>query len=481
MLFNSIHFLLFFPVVVFLYFIVPHRWRWILLLIASYYFYMSWRPEYVILIMLSTLVDYFAGLKMGEIEEKVKRKKYLYLSLFVNLGLLFLFKYYNFFSDSTRLALEAISINFNIPYFKLLLPVGISFYTFQTLSYSIDVYKGKIKPERHLGIFAVYVSFFPQLVAGPIERAKNLLPQFWEKHKFDSERLVDGLKIMLWGFFLKIVIADRLAMGVNEVYNNVLEYTGLPLLTASYFFAFQIYCDFAGYSFIAIGAAKALGFNLMDNFKRPYFSKSISEFWKRWHISLSTWFRDYVYIALGGNRTTRQKWFFNLFLVFLVSGLWHGAGWTFVIWGALHGSYLIISIVTKRTREKTSHIFLFDRFPGVHKVIKVLVTFHLVLLGWIFFRANSLSDAIYVITHMFEGLTKQGIESAFILSYDYFLLSVGLIFFMEFIHIIQERRGMRKFLNNKPIVLRWALYYAVIFLILLFGVFERQEFIYFQF
>lgn len=481
MLFNSIEFLIFFPIVVLLYFTLSYKYRWALLLLASYYFYMSWRPEYVFLIIISTLVDYFIGIKMSEVEIKKDRKKYLYFSLLINLGLLFVFKYYNFFNDSFRTFLSSISLDMSLPYFKLMLPVGISFYTFQTLSYSLDIYNGKIKPERHLGRFAVYVSFFPQLVAGPIERAKNLLPQFRENIKFDIVKASDGLKLMLWGFFLKIVIADRLAMFANEVYNDVYSYEGLPLIIATYFFTFQIYCDFAGYSFIAIGAAKTMGINLMDNFKRPYFSKSISEFWRRWHISLSSWFRDYVYIPLGGNRTTKYRWYLNLFLVFLISGFWHGAGWTFIAWGGIHGFYLVFSIVTKDRKQKLIEASKISKHKKVFKLLKVLITFHLVVFAWIFFRANNIEEAIYVVFNMFVGF-GYGLDFASLpLGRNYFMLSASFILFMEFIHLIQERRGMRKFLSNKPLFVRWSLYYVIIFLILLFGVFEKQEFIYFQF
>jgi len=443
---------------------------------------MSWKAEYAILILISTMIDYYAGRRMADLKEKIKRRKYLILSLFTNLGLLFAFKYFNFFNDSIRAMLTAISLPVDIPYFNVLLPVGISFYTFQTLSYTIDVYNGKIKPERHFGIFAVYVAFFPQLVAGPIERAKNLLPQFAKKHKFDYKRVTDGLKLMLWGFFLKIVIADRLSIVVDHVYNDVTGFVGVPLIIATYFFAFQIYCDFAGYSFIAIGAAQVLGIKLMDNFRRPYFSKSVSEFWKRWHISLTTWFRDYLYIPLGGNRVVKSRWLFNIAVVFLISGLWHGAGWTFVIWGALHGSYLIFSILTKNVREKFANFIGITKFPRFHMILKVFITFHLVLFGWIFFRANTFSDAIYVITHLFTGLSFH-IKNLFLerTIMVEFVVAIPLILFMEFIHLIQERMRMRQFLDDKPLLLRWAIYFVIIMVILLFGIYQETPFIYFQF
>ena len=323
MLFNSFHFLMFFPIVVGLYYALPQKFRWILLLIASYYFYMSWKAEYIILIVASTLVDFGAGLAIENADSKKRKQLWLFLSLFVNLGLLFTFKYWDFFNDSIRDTLNLFSIQFDPSTLKLLLPVGISFYTFQTLSYTIDIYYDKIKPIKHVGIFATYVSFFPQLVAGPIERAKHLIPQFYNKVVFEYERVKNGLLLMLWGFFVKIVIADRLAILVNTVYkhdeshNYLLDHTGASLFIASFFFMFQLYLDFSAYSNIAIGAARVLGFDLQSNFRRPYLATSISDFWHRWHISLSTWFRDYVYIPLGGNKRGVKRHLINL----LESGL----------------------------------------------------------------------------------------------------------------------------------------------------------------
>ena len=292
-----------------------------------------------------------------------------------------------------------------MPFFNVLLPVGISFYTFQTLSYTIDVYNGKTAAQKHLGVFAVYVSFFPQLVAGPIERSNHLLPQFFRKHDFSYNRVKSGLQKMLWGFFKKIVIADNLAILVDGVYNNVGNYSGLALIVATIFFTFQIYCDFSGYSDIAIGTAKVMGFELRENFKRPYFSKSIREFWQRWHITLSTWFRDYVYIPLGGNRTIKWRWYYNIFITFLVSGLWHGANWTFVIWGALHGSYLIAALILSSPKKKIS-LFIQSQNKSLDKLMDVVITFVLVAFAWIFFRANNIEDAIYIINNLFLSSTE---------------------------------------------------------------------------
>ncbi len=486
MLFNSIQFLIFFPVVTILYFSIPHKYRWILLLVASYYFYMCWKIEYIVLIWISTLIDYFASVAMGKTEDRKKRRKYLLLSLFSNLGLLFVFKYFNFFSSSLNHVFRIGHIDYQIPYLSVLLPVGISFYTFQTLSYTIDVYKGIRKPEKHLGMFALYVAFFPQLVAGPIERSTHLLPQFFKKHNIDFKRITDGLKLMLWGMFKKIVIADRLAVFVDKIYNNPHNYEGLPLIIATVFFAFQIYCDFSGYSDIAIGSAKVLGFDLMDNFRRPYFSRSVTEFWRRWHISLSTWFRDYVYIPLGGNKVTLKRWHFNILTVFVVSGLWHGANWTFIIWGAMHGFIVIIEKWTWRIRERMRFAAKSIHLAKVYKWIEIIGTFIVVLFTWIFFRAKNVNDAIYILTHFYKNLGQDISHIGMILSKTnttiyYMVVSLLVILFMEFVHFIQEHVGIRSLLYSKPLWFRWTIYYILIFSIIFFGEFGDQQFIYFQF
>ena len=498
MLFNSLQFLVFSPIVVFLYFLFPSKYRWILLLGASYYFYMCWKPEYVILIILSTLIDYFAGQQIYKSKTKIRKKIFLTISLISNLGILAAFKYFNFFSDSLRLLFEQFSIDMSLPVLSVLLPVGISFYTFQTLSYTIDIYRGEIKPQKHLGIFAVYVSFFPQLVAGPIERAKNLLPQFFEKHNFDYRRVSDGLKLMLWGFYKKLVIADGVALAVNKAFSNPDEQTGATLVLATFLFAFQIFCDFSGYSDIAIGAAQVLGFRLMTNFKRPYHARSISDFWSRWHISLSTWFRDYLYIPLGGNRVKIPRWYLNVFIVFLVSGLWHGANWTFVIWGGLHGLYLIFSLITKDFRKKVLLFTHLDKLKRLHSLIQVVFTFILVNIGWIFFRANNLSDVkiifgkIYEFILLFPDIITQKLSIREVISFhsiqENLLLTkidlaivFGAILFMELVHLLQSQVSIRSFMSSRPVFVRWAVYLILIWAILLFGVFGQKEFIYFQF
>ncbi|MBU0755092.1 MAG: MBOAT family protein, partial [Planctomycetes bacterium] len=403
MLFNSVHFLIFFPLAVAAYYLLPFRHRCKFLLAASYYFYMCWKPAYILLIIVSTLVDYVAAHAMDRHNERNGRRKWLIVSLIANLGLLFSFKYYNFFAATWNDLFPSLGTGAHLPALDVLLPVGISFYTFQTLSYTIEVYRGTQKPEKRLMIFALYVAFFPQLVAGPIERPGNLLSQFDRKNVFQYDRVLSGLRQMLWGFFKKMVIADNLAVIVNQVYGAPADYAGPALTLATVFFAFQIFCDFSGYSDIAIGASRVLGYDLMTNFRRPYFAKSIQDFWARWHISLSTWFRDYLYISLGGNRVSKGRWYFNLAVVFLVSGLWHGANWTFVVWGALHGTYLITAILTQKMRARTAALVRIERTPFLHKLFNTGWCFVLVCFSWIFFRADSMGDAWRVVTHLGSG------------------------------------------------------------------------------
>jgi len=493
MSFNSTHFLLFFLIVVVAYFSMPQRFRWTLLLGASYYFYMCWEPAYALLIMATTAISYSTGLLMATADGIAKKKIYLTLCLVGNLGLLFIFKYFNFFNDSLRAALGHFNILYNVPSIKVLLPIGISFYTFQTLSYSIDVYRGRKEAERHLGIFALYVSFFPQLVAGPIERSTRLLPQFYRENAFDYKRVTFGLQLMLWGFFKKVVIADRLAILVNQVYNSPTDYTGITLIIATYFFAFQIYCDFSGYSDIAIGAAQVMGYDLMKNFNQPYFSRSVGDFWKRWHISLSTWFKDYLYIPLGGNRVSKLRWHFNIMAVFVISGLWHGANWTFLAWATLHGFYLLCSAWFRDIRGSVAKVLYLGKHHRLRECLSVLLTFHLVTFAWIFFRANSLSDALYIVKHLFIDLgyftvhvTELGTGTGLIggdlgLARAELILAFTLIMVMEAIHLFQRGGSIRQHLSRAPIWARWPLYYVLIFGTLVFGKYGVQEFIYFQF
>jgi len=488
MLFNSLQFLVFFPTVVGLHFALPHRFRWALLLVASYVFYMAWEPGYAVLIATSTLVDYIAGIRMGRTPALQRRRGYLLFSLCTNLGLLFFFKYYNFFGDTLRPLLALAGWEVYLPHSRFLLPVGISFYTFQTLSYTIEVYRGNQAPERHLGRFALYVAFFPQLVAGPIERAQNLLPQLRTGHDFDYARVTDGLKLMLWGLFKKVVVADRLAFAIEHVYGAPEGQPGPVLCLATLFFAFQIYCDFSGYTDIAIGAAQVLGVRLMENFRQPYFAVSIADFWRRWHISLSSWFRDYLYIALGGNRVTVPRWCWNIAVVFLLSGLWHGANWTFVIWGLLHGSFLIVGRFTGGLRGRVAAACGLEKTPRLTQGLQVLMTFGLVCFAWIFFRADSLRDALYVAGHLptgwgvlFDGASFPSSEGALGMLPRELLLSLLLIAWVIGVDAMQARGPLRPYLARQPLWLRWGVYAAGLWGIFLFGVLRQTEFYYFVF
>lgn len=403
MVFNSVEFLIFFPIVLALYFIGNKckTFRWIMLLLASYYFYISWNADLLYLILFTTLVSYGAALIIERSKSKGIRRMWLVITLVACLGVLFFFKYFNFLSDSVVGIMNMFGANqaqFNL---SLILPVGISFYTFQTLSYVIDVYKGSIKPEKHFGYYALYVSFFPQLVAGPIERPENLLPQLYGDHRPTWENTTNGLRKMAIGFFKKVVVADLIATYVNAVYNDVESATGLGVLLATVLFAVQIYCDFAGYTDIAIGCAEMMGIKLMQNFDRPYIAESIQEFWRRWHISLSSWFRDYIYFPLGGSRCSKLRNYCNIMIVFLVSGLWHGAAWTYVLWGAIHGAYQVIGKMLKVPRQKLlALLHVSPDSRGLHAVRR-FNTFVLVCFAWIFFRANSFSDLGVLLTKLF--------------------------------------------------------------------------------
>jgi alginate O-acetyltransferase complex protein AlgI len=485
MLFNSIEFLIFFPIVVAFYFACPYRYRWALLLAASYYFYAAWKLEYVFLLIASTLISYITAILMVKPENQAKRTTLLIISICSNLGILFAFKYFNFVNDSLRVAFNQFNLVYDVPMFQMLLPVGISFYTFQTVGYVIDVYRGKLEPERHLGRFALFAAFFPQLVAGPIGRAPSLLPQFYEKFDFDEARVSSGLRLMLWGMFQKVVIADRLGLYVNTVYNNPSEWEGWPVLLATFFFAIQIYCDFSGYSDIAIGAARVMGFNLMENFRRPYFAQSPSEFWGRWHISLSTWFRDYLYIPLGGNRVSIPRWYLNLMIVFLVSGLWHGAAWTFVIWGGLHGLYIVGDVATKNLRGKLAQRLGLDQWPITQAVLSGFITFNLVCLAWVFFRANSMADAFLLLNNLapLTNFADLNAPWATVVSNpaQEMALSLGLILLLELVHLVQEQHWHAPILWQRPFWFRWAAYLGLALAIMNLGITEEVPFIYAQF
>ncbi|HVE38741.1 MAG TPA: MBOAT family O-acyltransferase [Planctomycetota bacterium] len=457
MTFQSPQFFVFFPCVFFLYFASPPRFRNSILLVASAVFYMAWRPEYILLILYLVTVDYFVAL--GLVRTSGSRRKILLgFSLCSNLGLLFFYKYFAFAANALRLLAGALHLHLEPPAWEILLPVGISFHTFQALSYTIDVYRGETLPERNFFRLSLYVLFFPQLVAGPIERSSNLLPQFREVHEFDYEATASGLRLALWGLVKKVVIADRLALLSEPIYADPTHYTGLALLAATYAFAFQIYADFSAYSDIAIGVARALGFRLMKNFDRPYFARSPIEFWRRWHISLSTWFRDYVYIPLGG----RQGGAGVVFLTFLLSGLWHGAGWTFLIWGAYHGVLVALNRVAGRLTAW--------RPPPW---ISGLLTFHLVLVGWVLFRASSAADAFYILGHLTSGVGS--LDTFIDRQLNWFLGGLGVL------ALLVADLGGPALQVRWPTTLRWASYVAGALLILNSRLAFDVPFIYFQF
>lgn len=467
MLFNSLHFLFFFPIVCVIYFILPSlRTRNLFLLLASYYFYMNWEPVYALLLFTSTIITYLAALGIGHCSERRGKRLYLVGSLVLNLGILFLFKYYNFMAENISDLLVRLGISAQMPEFTLLLPVGISFYIFQALGYSIDVYRGNTPVEKNFFTYALFVSFFPQLVAGPIERSTNLLPQFKQKHYFSYENVMSGIRLMLWGYFLKLVLADRCALYVDPIFNNVSYHNGGSFLLASLFFPFQIYGDFAGYSLTAIGAAKVMGFNLKENFRRPYFATTVTDFWRRWHISLSTWFRDYVYIPMGGNRVSSARCYKNILITFIVSGIWHGANWTFIIWGAIHGILQCIEkLLGWNKKQWKTH----------GKVIHWALTFCIVCLAWIFFRANTISDAFTVIKGIFTNLDIPYMRVA-----DF--LAIALALTIVFIKEIIDEHDLKIRISESPVwIVRHMYIVGMIAFIILLGVLNGDQFIYFQF
>ncbi len=439
---------------------------------------MCWKVEYGLLILASTISTYWAGILIDKHRVSSNKKWILIFTLLFNLGILFVFKYYDFFNDSLQIALNKFNIFYNSPALKLLLPVGISFYTFQVISYLIDVYKGDKRAEKHFGYFAVFVAFFPKLVAGPIERAGDLLPQFTVKHEFDYRRITDGLKLIAWGLFKKMVIADRVAIYVDHVYNYPGAYAGVPVVMATVFYAIQIYCDFSGYTDIARGSAQILGFRLMENFERPYFSKSISEFWRRWHISLSTWLEDYIYNPILINK---RDWgltaiIFSLLVTFFICGLWHGANWTFIIWGLLHGMMLSLEVVTKKGRKKIKKVvpkILYDN-------ISMLFTFSFVCFTYIFFRANSVSDAFLIIRNIGHfSFADQSIVIPQVNKIEMFIAFLS-IAILEIAHLIQGNNKISLFISQRGLLFRWPVYIAFISYILFFRT-SGTQFIYFQF
>lgn len=490
MLFNSLGFMCFFPLVTLIYFILPHRFRWQWLLAISCYFYMSFVPIYILILAVTITIDYFAALLIEKAQGKTRRQ-YLLVSIIATCAVLAVFKYFNFFNGNIRALADVLHLNYSVGVLELILPIGLSFHTFQSLSYVIEVYRGHQKAERHFGIYFLYVMFYPQLVAGPIERPQNLLHQFREHHQFEYQRVANGLKLMAWGMFMKVVIADRLALLVNTVYGNPHSYDGPAFIIATVFFAFQIYCDFAGYSNIAIGSAEVMGFRLMDNFNRPYASRSISQFWRRWHISLSTWFKDYLYVPLGGNRVSRGRQYFNLLLTFTISGFWHGANWTYIVWGILNGIYLLLEHATYNIRASIFRIFWLNKIPGLGSALGIISTFILICYAWIYFRANSVSEAWYISSHISQGIEglldivwwnkfltiqKSGLDG-----FDFGVVLIA-ISFMEFFHYFHRESSLRHILEGRSVYLRYFFYCFLVTSIMVFGAFSKpQQFIYFQF
>jgi len=488
MLFNSISFFFFFTIVTILYFVLPYKYRWLLLLLSSCYFYMSFVPVYILILGFTIIIDFYAGIFIEHATGK-KRRSLLICSLVANIGILAVFKYYNFINTNIASLLGYYGYKNPMPYLTILLPIGLSFHTFQAMSYTIEVYRGNQKPERHFGIYALYVMFYPQLVAGPIERPQNLLHQFYEKHDINYNRITNGLKLMAWGLFKKVVIADRLSIIVDNVYNDPYHHRGLGFVIATICFSFQIYCDFSGYSDMAIGIAKVMGFKLMTNFNSPYHAKSVREFWTRWHISLSTWFKDYLYIPLGGNRVIVPRWYLNLFIVFLVSGLWHGANWTFIAWGALHGIFIIFSLASQPVRNKITAFTRLNNYPLLNNGLQLITTFLLVTFAWIFFRAKSIAIAFYVIKSIWT-FTLSDILS--IIHHQSSRINLGLVgldlwiaFFtivlLETVHIIKKKYSITHIISNQPAYLRWVIYYTFLFVLIVFSISDSKQFIYFQF
>ena len=473
MLFNSFAFLIFFPVVTLLFFLLPYRYRWAMLLAASCFFYMFFKPEYILILAFTIVIDYYAGILLEGPLEKRKRKGFLILSLVANIGILAVFKYYNFINDNITGIASLMGTKNPVPYLNWVLPIGLSFHTFQAMSYTIEVYRGAQKAERHFGIYALYVMFYPQLVAGPIERPQNMLHQFYVRHKFDYHNAVHGLNLIAYGLFKKVVVADRLAVYVNQVYNNPSAADTLSTLLAVCFFSIQIYCDFSGYSDIARGCARFMGYDLMLNFNRPYLARSVHEFWGRWHISLSTWFKDYLYIPLGGSRAGKYRWYRNLVIVFLVSGLWHGANWTFIIWGALHAFYTIAGISTEPFRNKMAKITGITRLPWLNTAIDRVIVFALVTFAWIFFRAESMEKARIIIAKLFSADLA--------LNLGRLTMQKGpLNLILSFVVICLLALSYRLPANLK---LKHNLLFLTItsFIIIILGMNGESEFIYFQF
>lgn len=481
MLFNSFEFLLFFPLVLILYYIIPHRSRWLFLLLASYYFYAFSEPYLIVLLFISTLVDYYCGLGIGRAQNQGSKKLYLWTSILVNVGILVCFKYLFFFLDSFNgllaqfdMELPAAEKIHGYSIDQILLPVGISFYTFQTMSYTIDVYRGNVNPEKHFGRFALFVAFFPQLVAGPIERASRLLPQFKKIAVPQLDQIRRGLIFMAWGFFVKIVVADRLGMYVDAAYTDLEGNRGLPLILAAFFFVFQIYFDFAAYTYIAIGAARCMGITLINNFNRPLFSQSISQFWQRWHISLTHWIRDYLYRPLRRNANLNRA--LAVLIVFFVMGLWHGANWTFVVWGILNALFLIVEVTTYPLRKRVFEFL--GMGPRIQGLFGWGAAFTFMFLSLIFFRAPSIGEALRYFQNL---LVLPNLHINILNNYFELILCFVLILGVQLVHYFKGNNKIYELVEGKPVWVRWSIYSIYLIIILLFGVNSQESFIYFQF
>ncbi|MCU0608472.1 MAG: hypothetical protein MUF22_01735 [Chitinispirillaceae bacterium] len=482
MAFTSVPFMIFFGLAVLLFYAIPHRFRIAFLLAASYAFYASFNPACVILVVVSTLFAWYAGVWIGAAGKIPPTKKTrLATGIIVSLSPLVFFKYFNFVNSTMNGMFSWANLDYPVPDLKILLPVGISFFTFRIVSYLVDVYRGTCAPEKNILTLALYVAFFPQILAGPIDRAENLLPQFHRPVIFSYTRAVSGMQLILWGFFKKLIIADRCAVLANQVYNNPGAYAGYPLVIATYLFAFQIYCDFSGYTDMARGAARILGFESMVNFKRPYFARSIPDFWRRWHISLSTWFRDYLYIPLGGSRVALPRYYSNLLLVFVVSGLWHGAGWTFIVWGAVHGIAMACSAACAPLQKRVDGFLRLDSMPVLQNALAMAATFHIVLIGWVFFRANSVGDAWYVLTHAFAPAYLPVTATPLGLSAPQIAIAVIAIIFMLIIETMQEKGLVRTLWAKQSRAVRFAIYAAIALACINLQASVKSAFIYMQF
>lgn len=488
MLFNSFEFAIFFPIVTILYFLLPHKLRWLLLLLSSCVFYMYFKPEYILILALVIVIDYFVGIKIENEATEKKKRIWLILSIIANLGILFIFKYYNFVAENFNYALQTFQLHGNLPILHILLPIGLSFHTLQAMSYTIEVSRGKVKAERHFGIYALYVMFYPQLVAGPIERPQNIMHQFHEVKYFNYENVRKGLLLMAWGLFKKVVIADRLALFVNQVHSMPADYySGIPLILSYIAFPFQIYCDFSGYSDIAIGCAKVMGYDLMINFKTPILQKNINRYWATWHISLTTWFRDYVYMPLRKNVFPNAGLWLSVVVVLVLSGIWHGASWNYILWGLLNA---LIVIIYNYLKHKKFFAAITNKMSNW---MSIVFTYSLIFLTLIFFRTPTVHKALTLMANMFKNIPQQVVQiiqnkhgARLDLLYlkqsglD-FCLGFGLIAVLIFFESKFKDKNIDSWILAKPKMYRWAMYYFLIFMFVFFGIFKKSEFIYFQF